>query len=52
MILFTMSLGMSLEKWNTVGMINRELDYLNHLSKKTGPIKIISYGKSIKHVLS
>ena len=44
--LITMSVGMSMDEWNRVGIIHRELAYYKELSQHIGPLSFISYGNN------
>jgi glycosyltransferase involved in cell wall biosynthesis len=39
-----MSVGMSMDEWQRVGIIHRELSYYKELSRHIGPLSFISYG--------
>jgi glycosyltransferase involved in cell wall biosynthesis len=41
-----MSVGMSMDEWNRVGIIHRELAYYKELSQHIGPLSFISYGNN------
>src|SRR5688500_11131088 len=46
-LLLLMTPGMSLEKWDSIGQLSREINYYEELSKKSGlKLVIFSYGRN------